>query len=140
MGLDMYLTARRFYWSNEEMPKIPEAPEGYKVDYVILHVHSWRKANAIHQWFVDNVQDGEDNCQEYYVRREDLEKLRNLCTEVLDGAPPEDRLPTAEGFFFGSTEYDEGYREDLRETVAVIDKALTDFPEGQWDFRYSSSW
>lgn len=140
MGLDMYLTARRFYWSSEEMPPIPDAPEGYKLDYVIYAVHSWRKANAIHDWFVRNVQDGVDNCQDYYVSREELEKLRNLCIEVVDGAPPEDRLPTTEGFFFGSTEYDAWYYSDLKETIAVIDKALKDFPEGRWDFRYSSSW
>ena len=25
-------------------------------------IASWRKANAIHKWFVDNVQDGVDDC------------------------------------------------------------------------------
>lgn len=141
MGLDMYLTARRFYWSSEEMPPIPDAPEGYKLDYVIYAVHSWRKANAIHQWFVDNVQDGEDNCQEYYVSREDLRKLREICLAILEKrAAPEEVLPTAEGFFFGSTEYDEWYYSDVKETCGVIAKALVDFPEDKWDFRYSSSW
>lgn len=140
MGLDMYLTARRFYWSKEEMPPIPDAPEGYKLDYVIYAVHSWRKANAIHQWFVDNVQDGIDNCQDYYVSREELQRLRDICQSIVDGADPDEALPTQEGFFFGSTEYDEWYYRDLKETIEVIDKALKDFPEGTWDFRYSSSW
>lgn len=140
MGLDMYLTARRFYWSNEAMPPIPDAPEGYKLDYVIYAVHSWRKANAIHEWFVQNVQDGVDNCQDYYVSRDDLIKLREICHAILEETQsPEDALPTAEGFFFGSTEYDEYYYHNLRETIAVIDKALKDFND-EWEFRYASSW
>jgi hypothetical protein len=42
----------------------------------------WRKANAIHQWFVDNVQDGEDNCQESDIDIDTLKRLRNTCLEV----------------------------------------------------------
>jgi hypothetical protein len=139
MGLDMYLYARKHFWRDEDKPKVNDIPEGYEPWSVDVKVLYWRKANAIHQWFVDNVQDGIDNCQEYYVRREQLESLRNLCIEVLDGAPPEDRLPTKSGFFFGSTEYDQGYRDDLHQTVIGIDRALTDFND-EWEFRYSSSW
>ncbi len=139
MGLDMYLYARKHFWRDEDKPKVNDIPKGYEPWSVDVKVLYWRKANAIHQWFVDNVQDGIDNCQDYYVRREELEKLRNLCTEVLDGAPPEDRLPTASGFFFGSTEYGEDYRDDLRQTVEGIDRVLTDFND-EWEFRYSSSW
>lgn len=44
----------------------------------------WRKANAIHQWFVDHVQDGEDDCDYHReVTKEDLERLRDTCIEVL---------------------------------------------------------
>lgn len=139
MGLDMYLYARKYFWREDDKPEIDDIPEGYEVSYVTVKTIYWRKANAIHKWFVDNVQDGIDNCQEYYVRREELEKLRNLCTEVLDGAPPEDRLPTASGFFFGSTEYGEDYRDDLRQTVICIDRTLTAFDD-EWEFRYASSW
>lgn len=139
MGLDMYLHARKHFWRKDDKPKIDDIPEGYEVSYVMVQAQYWRKANAIHRWFVDNVQDGIDNCQEYYVGREQLESLRNLCTEVLDGAPPEDRLPTSAGFFFGSTDYDEDYRDDLRQTVKGLDRALTDFND-EWEFRYSSSW
>ena len=35
----------------------------------------WRKANAVHNWFVDNVQDGNDGCKHYWVSKEDLQKL-----------------------------------------------------------------
>lgn len=44
----------------------------------------WRKANQIHKWFVDNVQDGVDDCDYYEVTKEDIEKLLNVCKEVLE--------------------------------------------------------
>lgn len=48
----------------------------------------WRKANAIHRWFVENIQDGEDDCDYHReVTAEDLEELRDLCIEVVTGCP-----------------------------------------------------
>lgn len=47
-------------------------------------IASWRKANHIHKWFVDNVQDGIDNCGTYEVTKEQLEELLNICKEVAD--------------------------------------------------------
>ena len=154
MGLDMYLTASRLYapyeWCSEE------EREGYKKiveladakDYVDdeftrasieVGVGTWRKANAIHQWFVDNCQKGEDDCRITHVMRESLEELKELCESVL--ANPEtadEELPTQSGFFFGSQEYDEWYFSDVRKTVQIIDKALA--MPNKWDFYYTSSW
>lgn len=42
----------------------------------------WRKANAIHNWFVENAQDGVDNCGTYEVERYLLEDLLARCAEV----------------------------------------------------------
>ena len=53
-----------------------------RVSHIIEDVAYWRKANHIHRWFVDNVQDGEDDCREYYVERERLRELVNLCKQV----------------------------------------------------------
>lgn len=50
----------------------------------------WRKANQIHNWFVQNVQNGIDDCGRYEVSKEDLIKLRNLCEKVLNAAIFED--------------------------------------------------
>lgn len=49
-----------------------------------------------------------------------------------------DLLPTAAGFFFGSTDYDQYYIEDLKSTVEQLEPLLTE--PGDGDFRYSSSW
>lgn len=42
----------------------------------------WRKANQIHNWFVENIQDGIDNCGTYEVTEEQLINLLNTCKEV----------------------------------------------------------
>lgn len=46
---------------------------------IIEEIGYWRKANAIHKWFVDNIQDGEDDCGYYEVASEQLEELLDIC-------------------------------------------------------------
>lgn len=72
MGLDMYLFRAK---------KTPNG--GFSYDYDTDEVGYWRKANAIHKWFVDNVQNGEDDCDDYSVSKELLEELLNDCYTVL---------------------------------------------------------
>ncbi len=47
-------------------------------------------------------------------------------------------LPSQSGFFFGSTDYDQYYVEDLKLTVAHLERVLQ-APEDTV-FRYHSSW
>ena len=51
---------------------------------VKFEVAYWSKANHIHQWFVNNCQYGEDNCQNTYVSIEDIQKLMDVCKQVLN--------------------------------------------------------
>ena len=150
MGLDMYLTAERYLWSTEKPISDQVANllglqldgDRMRVQTVIAEAMYWRKANAIHRWFVENVQGGEDNCERYYVSREKLLELRNLCANLCTQkieALAEDSLPTTDGFFFGSTEYDEWYWNDIENTVVGLDNALETFGDG-WHFHYQSSW
>jgi hypothetical protein len=86
MGLDMYLEGRRFLWTKErETIKIEgiDIPEGTRVKELVTEVGYWRKANQIHQWFVENIQNNQDDCGEYRVFKEDLEKLLTICKKVL---------------------------------------------------------
>lgn len=153
MGLDMYLNASRYLSDFDEadvekkeaMLKLFPELEVYlekdknPVREMVAEIGYWRKANAIHNWFVQNVQDGEDDCKRYFVNREELEKLKGLCQQVLaDNSLAEELLPPTSGFFFGSTEIDEYYIDDLQKTVAIIDKALA-LPNN-WEFEYQSSW
>lgn len=185
MGLDMYLEAEKyisgydfypeettkFYHDLVETlgvkdvvdPHTPSATVSFTVGY-------WRKANHIHQWFVDNVQEGKDECQRSYIEREQLQQLRDTCQKVLDATKlvdgevcvgeratatgwekmmqpgkviedasvAQELLPTQEGFFFGGTEYDEWYLQDVQFTIEQIDRALTLGDE--WEFYYQASW
>ncbi len=149
MGLDMYLDKRTYvqYWEHNgdenyevEVTKggEPTKIDPKKVKYIIEEAGYWRKANQIHQWFVQNVQDGEDNCAEYYVGSDKLEELLDLCKKVqADNSLAEVLLPTVSGFFFGGTQYDEWYFKDIDNTIQILEEALAD--KGG-DFYYSSSW
>ncbi len=140
---------------------------------IMTEVGYWRKANQIHNWFVENIQNGEDDCSYHReVTKEDLEELLDVCHEVLcncelvdgeicngytyddgnrvpimaegkyvkDPSVAEMLLPSSSGFFFGGTDYDEYYVEDLRNTMDIITQILetTDFDTEM--IYYISSW
>lgn len=139
----MYLRAELRWYSAEGKPlidKVKEAlPPGVSFQSLTVNVGYWRKANQIDAWFVENIQQGVDECQESYVSREHLTLLRGICDTVLkDRSKAPELLPTRSGFFFGSTEYDEDYFQDLVDTIKIIDVALT-LPQ-DWDFSYYASW
>jgi len=56
-----------------------------RISYIEEEVMYWRKANQIHNWFVPNVQDGEDDCKEYYVTIESILDLYDTVVECLNG-------------------------------------------------------
>lgn len=133
MGLDMYLEAEKCFWDNDKKPRIGGIPKGFEVKTVTVDAAYWRKANHIHAWFVKNVQNGVDNCQAYDVAHSDLMKLHKACVETLSNRHNAEReLPTQSGFFFGSTEYDEGYFSDLQDTVDKIENVLNSFDFKIW--------
>lgn len=150
MGLDMYLRATKYISSYTEpetlraIAKVVEADKimnedtlGASVDITIGY---WRKANAIHDWFMQLTD--EDNCQPVYLERQRLVELLNTCSEV--SAAKDDNLsaqllPTASGFFFGSTEYDEYYYGQVDETIKLIKRVL-DNTDDSWSFEYQASW
>ena len=122
MGLDMYLT------------KHSAGSKSTEVGY-------WRKSNHIHKWFVDNCQDGVDECQEAVVYQGDIETLLAVCIDVfINRDDVEEKLPTEDGFFFGATEYDEEYFSDVKDTIDILNKVLatTDFENEM--IIYRSSW
>lgn len=108
---------------------------------IFTEIGYWRKDNHIHNWFVKNVQNGVDECQLSEVSEAQLTDLLNLCKAVIKNhSEAEELLPTTQGFFFGSDEYDEGYYASLSHTVEILEKALkeTDF-EKEIIF-YRASW
>ena len=151
MGLDMFLTARRSVYSFEEGDKesklaeavrerLPETAD-MKLWSLSFEAVYWRKANAVHYWFVKNVQEGKDDCGEYYVRKEDLKQLLADCELVLDDhSLAAEFMPSVSGFFFGSTDYDEYYFADLKFTRDKLKKLLSEPEMDRYSFYYSSSW
>lgn len=160
MGLDMYLYVEKevsfLNWTsdknnNDDFLKLVEISKtqdlvniehGYIQAYVKIQVGYWRKANEIHKFFVDNCANGVDNCEEVYVSRDNLEKLLNICNEVLKDKDPEvakELLPTQDGFFFGNTDYDEWYFEGLEYTRSLVYRILEKTPK-DYKFTYRASW
>ena len=164
MGLDMYL--------------------GVRTEEGTQEVGYWRKANAIHGWFVRECGNNVDECQEIVVPKIKLLELQAQCLiavmkrnqeETISEESPKssksvpvdgqemgewlmeqmkmettlavmekefedtsDPLRPVAGFFFGGTEKDQYYYADLMETVEIIAKAVTDYPDGE--FVYQASW
>ena len=140
MGLDMYLRAKKHFYDEDPVAKqIAEAVSvNREVSEVIFKAMYWRKANAIHAWFVENVQEGEDDCFPYELEKEKLVELIDLCKKAIE-TKDADILPPQEGFFFGSNTIDEDYWWGLQNTIDGLTKTLGDFSEGFY-FEYQSSW
>lgn len=158
-----FYTVKYYAWDTEHK---------YPHKYIHEQVGCWRKANAIHKWFVDNVQDGVDDCGYYEVSREQLEELLNICKIVVGASPmaegwikngeryangmwcpifeegeyvadiekAKELLPTQGGFFFGSTDYDQWYMEDIKDTIEILTKVLEETDFDTQMIAYSSSW
>ena len=85
----------------------------------------WRKANQIHSWFTQGAE--EDNCTPIPVTEKDILKLIDLCMDVLaDKDDAKELLPTSRGFFWGDTEYNEYYYQDITDTIQGLSEALDD--------------
>ena len=158
MGLDMYLwreiyvgaeyTHRGVTGSIELNYQGTRLPVNFKkVSTITEEAMYWRKANAIHNWFVENVQDGQDDCRKYWVDIDKLIELRKTIKKVLQNHKlASELLPTSVGFFFGETDYDSYYYESLEETEKELFqiikdyKRLTDKQRADVNFYYESSW
>lgn len=156
-----------------EFYKSFNSADKYGYERIMEEVGYWRKANQIHNFFVENVQGGEDDCSYHNeCTKEILKDLLDRCYKVLTGSimmigqvkngqqyvdgkwvdcmepgkviinpeVAEELLPSCGGFFFGSTEYDEWYMQDIENTIKIIKNVLatTDF-ETQAIY-YVSSW
>ena len=151
MGLDMYLTKNTYIGANYEHNKVSgtiqiekdgkEIPIQFnRVSTIIEEVGYWRKANHIHNWFVEKCQDGVDECQKTYIDIEQLTDLLQVCKIVINNKDlASELLPTSSGFFFGGTEYDEYYFNDIQYTIELIESLFKEDNTNS-SFYYSSSW
>ena len=153
MGLDMYLTAKKYLSTYDvEDKKIQTVlKKAFQTEFlpneVAFEAGYWRKANHIHNWFVQNVQNGDDDCKEYWVDKSKLEELKEECDTILAAVGQEsfaeiaaESLPASEGFFFGGVDYDEYYIEQTRYTSELIGRLLNNPQLKDMNFYYRSSW
>ena len=154
MGLDMYLTRKIYIGANYEYNSITGKIELFqgeentpikidinKVSEIVESVGYWRKFNALHKWFVDNIQDEEDDCGEYWIPEEKLKQLLTILEKIYNRkGSPEELMPTQSGFFFGSIEYDEYYYQDVADSIDIIKTVLEETDFSKASIYYSSSW
>lgn len=169
MGLDMYLEIRKSEYRSKshqdkgsdlalEYPKditefIPDLTDLRISRQTNYEVGYWRKANQIHNWFMENCarRDEYDNpiddCRPVEITVDKLEALLDTCKKVLaDHSLAGSLLPTADGFFFGSTEYDDYYFGQIEQTIEIIEPVLKfakhklEIKDYTWEVYYQASW
>lgn len=160
MGLDMYLEKEHYIGGQyqhvgaEGVIQIKTKTnrvlnlDPKKVASINEHVGYWRKANQIHNFFVTKAQDGRDECQRSYVPNDLLIELRDTCKAILRAkveygmSDPKTldlintQLPPTAGFFFGMTDINEYYFQDLEDTIEI----LKDVERDKGDYYYQASW
>lgn len=212
MGLDMYLNIRHkdtqpkidayiaweqkyttdeFYeLSDDEQDAYWDSEPEYYHGMFGKELIYWRKANQIHRWFVQNCQNGIDDCGTYPVTLNQLKELKALCEKIMsmtdvhqeerpiypngwnekpvmvmkdvhvlteEGVKfAEENLPSQSGFFFGRSDYDGYYLNDIEHTIEAIDEVIDELMDeyrfgldidlvtgeynGDYIIEYTSSW
>ena len=164
MGLDMYFYARKTTYKSfskwDESNSVDETnyPEDLKTfsDYIYdrnfksvqtetrYQIGYFRKFNALHSYIVKTFADGIDNCQDIILYKEDVEQIKKVLDDVLNAHQQVEKakelLPTQSGFFFGGTDYDEYYFEDVKDAADLMQSFLDNFDFENYQLVYQASW
>ena len=102
----------------------------------------FRKVNFLLPYF-----NYEENCSEIVIDKYDVEELIEDCERVLAAKDTDEAesvadelLPTEEGFFFGNTDYDECYFNDVREVADKFTEILDTFDFDENELVMSCWW
>jgi len=108
--------------------------------------HYWRKFNALHGYIVREFADGIDECQTIEIGNKDgvnkiLDALKTTLKQVEDGEKDIEKLkmPPTSGFFFGSTDLDDWFKDKLKEAIPVFEKLASDLEDNEIVY-YQASW
>lgn len=164
MGLDMYFYARKTTYKSfskwDKSSKVDETdyPEDLKTfsDYIYdrdfksvqtetrYQIGYFRKFNALHGYIVKTFADGVDECQDIILHKEDVEQIKKVLDDVLNAHQQVEKakelLPTQSGFFFGGTDYDEFYFEDVKVAADLMQSFLDNFDFESYQLVYQASW
>lgn len=89
-----------------------------------VNLGQFRKVNFLISFFEKEYGEVRNVCP-IQIHKGDIEKLLNYCNKVLDNhslAPT--LLPCTEGFFFGNTDYNEYYFEDVKDVRDFCEEKL----------------
>jgi len=142
-----------------------------RVSYITEEIMYWRKANQIHGWFCTHTNELTDNVlyslqrEDLVALLEDCNKVLEILnkskmktTQVIGGWKGGKEymvdvevyddvdevmkiLPPTQGFFFGSDTIDGYYKQDIEETIKVLEKELSTVDEdGYSSYEYYASW
>lgn len=161
MGLDMYLSAEKYIggWNHSADEEkslfdlivrkvgtqelVASRAPSVQVKTTVAY---WRKVNAVHAWFVRELADGVDECQEMYVPTEDIKRLVDDCREAVklyeagDIQSAQLRMPSASGCFLGGTDIDEWWVEGLKDTIKQLTPLIDPKVSKEFSFHYRASW
>lgn len=123
----------------------------FKINFKSTHINDdgfrlyqvgyFRKFNALHSYLVNTLADGIDECQDIEITKNDLFTLLDKLSKVNDNHNLADsELPTASGFFFGGTNYDEWYFNDIKEAIEMCELFLAKIDFDKYDLIYQASW
>ena len=132
MGLDMYLSAKKYFYSTDTSQLPSQIAElvgvSRPVQYVSFRAMYWRKCHKVNEWFSDILSD-RDVLQECEIERENLEDLLNQCKLSLEGKPS----------CFDDDDNPDATKEEMEITVEGLERCLKEFPSDYW-FTYQASW
>ena len=118
------------YWIVEKMQErvhsVQEVKEFFDDFIYYPEVDAYfRKVNFIYKYFQYKLED-----EQCFIEKEDLLDIIERCEQVLaDDTKAEELLPTQCGFFFGSTDYDDYYFDDVADCKKQMEHLLEDFDD-----------
>lgn len=125
LAIQFYKTKKQD-WKECQHNENPSTDDG---TLSLLEVAYFRKVNFLVRYF-----NYEDNLSLIEIDKQQIEDLIDICVEVLETKNEyvsETLLPTACGFFFGSTEYDRYYYENVEDVLFTFRNILKDLKDDE---------
>lgn len=152
----------------ETIEKVSKVKGSGYTTSVEVEVAYWRKANAIHKFLIElddqetrsyveiedlkrllelckKVKSGVRLVKGKVANGYSFDEKGNKVYDYEDGEVIENPelcealLPTMAGFFFGSTDYDEWYMDQIDHTIEQLERVIENYKDGD-SFEYIASW
>ena len=120
----------------KSMDEVKEFFDSFEEHYYAESDVYFRKVNFVYNFFSNKL---EDEC--CFADKSDIEELISRCDKVLaDHSLAQELLPTRSGFFFGSTDYDDWYFNDVKDCRKQMKSLLRKYNEDTDVMYFIMSW